>query len=127
MLQQETALFFEQWTSINRDYQSIFSSEDRPTATAKYAAQTGHPRLEEFVASEKMTDFVNADVEAESGEDIKRTTTRTDATRSTLAHIAATSRAAACTADENPTRLFIIHRQGVARACVHDLTLCDRH
>jgi hypothetical protein len=91
-LHSTTQTFFTQWTTINRDGETVLydSSTSQPTPLSAFAAQEGHPRLAAFVskctttaiADFDLASFVNGDATPERDtEDLDGCTT--------LAHIAA--------------------------------------
>jgi hypothetical protein len=49
---QDATQFLNTWTKINREWTSVFSVEGHPTKVAAFAAEHGHPRLQEFVSAE---------------------------------------------------------------------------
>ena len=91
-LHSTTQTFFTQWTTINRDGETVLydSSTSQPTPLSAFAAQEGHPRLAAFVskctttaiADFDLASFVNGDATPE------RDTESFDGC-TTLAHIAA--------------------------------------
>eukprot|EP01047_Picozoa_sp_COSAG01_P062225 COSAG01_NODE_7883_length_3009_cov_2.423368_2_plen_664_part_01 len=82
--------FLDTWTKINREWTSVFFVDRRPTQEAAFAAEHGHPRLQEFVSAEGgvAPTHINAPIHDQGGGTSGRTSSQLSQ-QNTLAHVAA--------------------------------------